>query len=195
MLSAQYTLAMIIPTICLFYAIIKNLKTKFKIIFILLLLLLLLFLPSLLRLLSDMVQSEDMKVRLMNIADLFDYRITKGSPLGGRLDLYKKCFEYFFYSPIIGNESVPFDGHATFLTVLCDLGIIGTVIVYSLYLGSHKDICRLLNNKGCYKEWMPCFLCMVLIGFTNPIHSASILGFVVYFMGPAILKLKERRYE
>lgn len=188
--SAQYTLALFIPTVCIFIALLKNGAGAKRIVLLLLLLAVLAATPLLLSWLADIVSSDTIRSRLLSILKFIRGETGGANNLTGRLELYQKCFQYFFKSPIIGNQTVPFDGHATFLTVLCDLGLMGTIPTYILYFGSHRVVRAALKDQQAYSLWIPCFIGMILMGFTNPVHSASVLGYAVYFMGPALLKMR-----
>lgn len=197
LLLAQYTLALLIAIIGLVLQISFNIKSnKTKIILWLCCILVFLALPTILDYLATHVPSEQMAIRLQEIASFFGKGDASGYNLNGRLKLYGETLKAFLRSPIIGNRSLGFDGHSTFLSVLADVGIFGGIPFLYLYFASRKKINKNLGNSN--KIFTPVFISLMLMGLTNPIHSAFQLSFVVWFVVPLIIvycKKKEKDNE
>ena len=190
--TSQYTLSILIPTICIFLSIVRNARSAKKVALLLALMLIVILTPLALSALISVINPENqIQSRLLSVLEFIRGDDSFGyNHLSGRLNLYKQCLEYFFKSPLIGNKTVPFDGHATFLTVLCDLGLLGTIPTFVLYFGSRKSIRAIMKNSKMYSLWIFSFMAMIMTGFVNPIHSAEVLGFAVFFIAPALLKIK-----
>lgn len=183
---AQYTLALLIAFVGVVLQINNNIKNQgIKILLWLLLGVLLLFLPNILEFLASKIESEQMTTRLLEIAAFFKSGDTSGYNLSSRFELYKQTVIAFFRSPIIGNRSLPFNGHATFLTLPADIGIFGAVPYFALLIACKRKVCMLLQNEQ--RQFIPVFICLVLMGLTNPIHSALPLSFAVWALAPMLL--------
>lgn len=194
LLLAQYTLALLIGLIGFLLQININIKKpKKKYYFWFGLILLLLCSPLLLDLLAKYVPSKQMAIRLKEVAAFFSSGDISGYNLSSRLELYGKTILAFFQSPIIGNRSLGFDGHSTFLSVFADIGIFGGILFVYLYALAKKQIDNKLELKR--KIFLPVFVSLILMGLTNPIHSAMPLSFVVWLLIPMLLILPERKKE
>jgi len=190
---AQYTLALLIGIIGLFIQINIVIKDKkLKTVLWLCLLLIVFSLPVTLELLANVVPSGQMAIRLKELASFFGNGDSSGYNLNGRLSLYMQSIKAFFNSPILGNRKLDFDGHATFLTVPADIGIFGAFFFFALYHLAKKQIKQHCEN---YKYFLPAFICLVLMGLTNPIHSAFPLMFAVWFIIPLIIICAKKEDE
>ena len=123
-----------------------------------------------------------MSIRLYEIYYFLVGGDATGYNMDGRITLYTESIKAFLKSPFWGNRHLDFDGHATFLTVLSDLGLLGGIPFYYLYFSSRKRVRIIINDKGNY--YGPVFLMLLLMGFTNPIHTALPLMYVVWFLVP-----------
>ncbi len=186
LLKAQYTLALLITVIGLIVQLFVSLKSGFsKAMLLLAATVGAFFIPNFLEFAYMSVKSEQVSTRLKELYDFFSSGSTSGYNLNGRLTLYGKTAVAFFKSPIIGNRRLDFDGHATCLTILADTGIIGGIPFYYLLITAWKKIKALLNQEG--KRYFPIYVCLLLMGFTNPIHTSLPLAITVWFIAPLLV--------
>jgi len=198
LLLAQYTLSVLISIIGICAEIYCNTKPgRNKTVLVLLFAILAILSPWLLKMAASHVPSEQMAIRLYEIYYFLVGGDVSGYNLNGRMTLYTETIKAFLKSPFWGNRHLDFDGHATFLTVLSDLGLLGGIPFYYLYFSSLKRVRAIINDKcNCY--W-PVFLMLALMGFTNPIHTALPLMYVVWFLVPlsieTFMEYEEMTYE
>lgn len=186
LLQASYTLAILIAILGFAMQIFLSLKSPVtKILFVVAAVIAVFFIPDLLLFISNNAASNNMSVRFMELYSFFTSGDTSGYNLGGRLTLYGKSIEAFLNSPIIGNRHLDFDGHATCFTVLADTGIIGGIPFYYLLISMNKRMKALLSENA--KNFLPAFFCLLLMGFSNPIHNSLPLAFSVWFIAPLII--------
>ena len=102
------------------------------------------------------------------------------------MELYKKSIIAFLHSPIWGNKSLDFYGHATFLVIPAMLGLLGAIPFYYVYFHSYKKIKKNLGKNA--KQFMPIFTVLLFVGFTNPIDAALPLMFVTWFLAPLVIE-------
>ena len=197
LVSAQYTLSILIAIIGILIQVFRNLRSSIsKAIFICLMLIGTLFIPNILAFAISRIPSEQVSVRLGEIYDFLTGEGAGGYNLNGRLTLYGDTIKAFFYSPIWGNRKLDFDGHATFLTVLSDTGIIGAVPFYYLLV----VVCNFIKEQMYYQkaQFNVIIMMFVMMGLTNPIHASMPLGLATWFLAPMIISLifeKENKYE
>ena len=67
------------------------------------------------------------------------------------------------------------------------LGIIGGIPFFYLYFKSRKTVRLLINEQK--KEFTAFFIMLILMGITNPIHTALPLMYVLWFLVPMSIKL------
>jgi len=188
LVNAQYTLAILIAIIGVLIQVFRHIKTTLnKTIFLLAILAFLFFLPQILAFAIRTLPSGHITVRLQEIRAFLTGQGADGYNLNSRLTLYGDTLMAFFRSPIIGNRKLNFDGHATFLTVLSDTGIIGGIPFYALLAA----ICRQVQKyMGIHKQQFSVIIIMfVMMGLTNPIHASLPLGFVTWFLAPLTIQL------
>ncbi len=186
LLLASYTLAILIAALGLAMQIFLSVKSPItKILFVVVAVIGLFFIPDLLLLISENAPSDNMSVRFRELYSFFTAGDSSGYNLNGRLNLYRMSVEAFFRSPIIGNRSLNFDGHATCLTVLADTGIIGGIPFYYLLFSMNKRMKALLGENA--RNFLPAFFCLLCMGFSNPIHNSLPLAFSVWFIVPLII--------
>lgn len=183
LVKAQYTLALLISIVgvlvCMFMSI-KNIA--FKAVFLVFAVILSMFIPQILLFLSNNIESEQMAIRLRELYAFFSAGDTTGYNLNGRLTLYGKTIQAFFKSPIWGHRRLNFDGHATYLTILSDTGLLGAIPFYYLIVNSRKKV--QLNLGEFARKFTPIFICMLCMGFTNPVHNSKPLSIAVWFIAP-----------
>lgn len=186
LLLAQYTLSVLISIIGIGLYVYNNAKTTVnKTLILLLFVFFAIAFPYIVLFAAKKVPSEQMSVRLYEIYHFFTDGDATGYNLNGRLELYKKSIVAFLKSPIWGNRSVNFDGHATFLTVLCDLGLLGGIPYFYLFRHSRKKVSSLINDPQ--NRFTPIYIMLVLMGLTNPIHMALPLMYAIWFVAPVSL--------
>lgn len=186
LLQASYTLAILIAVLGFALQMFLSFKSPVtKILFVVVAVIAAFFIPDLLLFISNNAASSNMAVRFRELYSFFTSGDTSGYNLNGRLTLYGRAIEAFLNSPIIGNRRLDFDGHATCFTVLADTGIIGGIPFYYLLISMNKRIKALLSENS--KSFLPAFFCLLLMGFSNPIHNSLSLAFAVWFIVPLII--------
>lgn len=185
--SAQYTLSIIIAIIGIVLAILLGAKKHTRIFMTFVMPIIVLLLPNILEKISSSITSEVIGTRFLDIAMFFGGKKGTGDTLLGRLELYKLCIKAFLKSPIWGNKFVTFDGHSTFLTALCDVGLLGSVPLYYIYFKIPNIIKNILSNNIVKTMYVPVFTSLIIMGFTNPIHASYSLGFATCFVAPLII--------
>ena len=187
-LQAEYTLALLITMIGLLVVLYKSIKNMiFKMIFIFASIFILILLPNILSLIADNIHSTQMALRITELQEFFSSGSADGHNLNGRLNLYWKSILAFLKSPIFGNRTLGFNGHALFLTILADTGLLGGIPFYCLLVVSRKQIKQLLKENNI--KYMPVFLCLLLTGFTNPIQRSYPVSFAIWFLAPLAISL------
>lgn len=188
LLIAQYTLSVIIGILGIGFEIYVNTKKKINRYFVIgIFFLLVILLPNILQFAIAHVPSEQMAIRLNELYNFFVGRDATGYNMNGRLTLYFDSIKAFFISPIWGNRSLNFDGHATFLTVLSDTGLLGGIPFYYLYFSSNRRVKRLIQDNK--KQFLPIFTMLILTGFTNPINMALPLMYATWFLAPLTISV------
>ena len=139
------------------------------------------------RYISSNVKSAQISLRFRELANFFSSGDASGYNLEGRLTLYWETIKAFFASPLYGNRTLNFDGHATFLTILSDTGILGGIPFYILYFMTKKKIETIIEDTT--RLFTIPFLMLVIMGLTNPIHAAYPVGFAIWFIAPLILSI------
>lgn len=188
LVNAQYTLAILIAIIGVLVQVFRHIKTTlYKTIFLLVILAVSFFLPQILAYAIRTLPAGHVTVRLQEIHAFLTGQGADGYNLNGRLTLYGKTIVAFFQSPLWGNRRLDFDGHATFLTVLSDTGILGGIPFYALLI----SICRHMKKQlGTHQAQFGVIIIMFcLMGLTNPIHASLPLGLTTWFLAPLSIQL------
>lgn len=187
LLIAQYTLSVFAAIIGMLLLLMIHYSGSKKIVIICLVMICLLpLVPSLIKLAADAVPSESMSIRLYEVYSLFTTGDGSGYNLSGRMELYGKSIIAFLRSPIWGNRSLDFYGHATFLVIPAMLGLLGAIPFYYTYFHSYKKTKESLGESG--QQFMPIFAVLLFVGFTNPIDAALPLMFVTWFLAPLVIE-------
>lgn len=188
LVKAVYTLALLIAFIGLAIGLLKSTKSNvLRLAIISLTAVLLIFMGDILNFIAPKIGSDEMATRLTEVANFFTSGDATGYNLNGRLTLYWKSVVAFLKSPIWGNRRLDFNGHATFLTILADTGILGGIPFYYLYFNIRKKAKDLVNDKEGLFD-IP-FIIVLLIGFTNPIEAATPLKLTLCFVCPLMISL------
>ena len=189
LLYAQYTLSVLLAIVSIAVFIWMNSEnTVLKTIFVLLIPFAFVALPPGLRLIANKVDSIQISIRLNELATALSGG-DLGYNLGGRLELYSRAIQAFFRSPILGNRKLDFDGHATLFTILADVGLLGGIPYYYLYFSCKQRINTLLGDLKQCRQFAPVFIMFILLGATNPIHSAMPLYTVIWLLAPLVINL------
>ncbi len=188
LINAQYTLSVLISVIGILYQIFQSFRSfESKFFFILCAVIVAFFLPNILKFVIDNINASQVVTRLSEIYDFLTGKGAGGYNLNGRLTLYWKSIKAFLQSPIHGNSNLNFDGHATFLTVLCDTGLLGGIPFYSLlYIVCKTIFAELKESK---KQFKTIVFMFVLMGLTNPVHASMPLGFACWFIAPLMISV------
>lgn len=187
LVNAQYTLAVLIAIIGVLIQVYRHIRTTLnRILFMLVILAFAIFLPQILAYTISIVPSEHIAIRLSEIHAFLTGQGAGGYNLSSRMTLYRDTIVAFFQSPIWGHRRLGFDGHATFLTVLSDTGILGGVPFYALL----TIICKQVQKyMGTHKQQFGVIILMfVMMGLTNPVHASLPLGFVTWFLAPLTIQ-------
>jgi len=193
-IASQYTLSLLIAIIGICYQIGITIRTRvWRIIYAMLMLVLAAFIPEFLRLGIRLIPSEQVTIRLGEILAFLSGQGADGYNLNSRLTLYGRSILAFLTSPIWGNRKLGFDGHATFLTVLADTGLLGGIPFYYLLTLVVKQLRNTLNEHG--KQIRTVILVVALTGLTNPIHASQPFGMAAWFIAPMLITavFKERK--
>ena len=186
LLNAQYTLAVLITLIGVAYQAVKSARSGVtKFLLIVSLLVLCMFIPSILSLLIRISPSQQIALRLREVRVFLVGGGAGGYNLSSRLTLYGQTIKAFLESPLWGNRSLSFDGHATFLTVLSDTGFLGGIPFYFLVFYVRRYLIRILGSEG--ELFKPIVLMFILMGLTNPIHSSLALSYAIWLLAPLML--------
>lgn len=189
MFSTQFALSLVTTFVSFIYLNMSLSRGKVKSIRIISIFILLSLLPFILKFLISISDMELLNVRLQEIYDTLTFN--KGnsdeSDLHSRLDLYWKSIVAFLSSPILGNRSLDFDPHSTFFSILADLGILGGILIYKLFTKSFNFM--KLNLGKMFVFYKPLICQILLMGFTNPIHSSPSNYIMLWFICPLLIKL------
>lgn len=185
LIKAQYALSIVTTFISCLYLYGKVSKGGNLFVYITIILIAIL-LPILIKFFVSVSDSPLLNERLMEIYNgITGEASTADSDMESRLDLYWKSIKAFLSSPILGNRSLDFNPHSTFLAVLADIGILGGIIVYKLFKGAFRFMKSILQEDYIY--FMPLICQILLMGFTNPIHSAPSNFIMLWFVCPLLI--------
>lgn len=188
LVNAQYTLSILITIIGVLVQLFRNIRsTLSKALFVLAMLAVAVFLPTILEIAIAAIPHEQVTERLREIHAFLTGQGAGGYNLNGRLTLYGKTILAFFKSPIWGHRHLNFDGHATFLTILSDTGILGGIPFYALFV----TICREVKSqlKESRSQFGVIIFMFVMMGVTNPVHASLPLGLATWFLAPLTIQL------
>lgn len=185
LLIAQYTLSILLAFIGVGIAIILNTTNRFRTLVILGVMVIILVVPIIIKAVIPHIESQQIASRLNELYLFLTAGDMSTNNLGGRMELYQKSILAFLRSPIWGNRYLDFDGHATFLTILSDLGLLGAIPYFYLYHRSKKIIDGYVGKE----KFLPVYIVLVAGGLLNPINSALPLMFVVWFVAPLSIEL------
>ena len=187
-IKSQYTLALLIAGAGVLLRLFLSIKQPFfKMLFFIVAFFTVFFIPDILLFVITHIDSTQMATRLGELYEFLTSGNLSGYNLNGRLTLYGKSIVAFLKSPIWGNRRLDFDGHATCLTVLADTGLIGGIPFYYLLSSVNKQIKEHLGENR--KEFFTIFFCLLMMGFTNPIHSSLPLAFATWFIAPLTIEM------
>ena len=189
LIKAQFALSVVttVASLVYFYNVTARDKSKgvlvifFTIVFLLLL-------PLIIKFVVSISSSRILNDRLMEVYDgLTGENTTNGSDGQGRLELYWMTIQAFLSSPIVGNRTLPADGHATFLTLPADIGIFGAFFLYKLIKNLSSLIMDMMGDKSIF--FKPLLFQIILMGFTNPIHTSPSIYIYLFYFCPIVIIL------
>ena len=185
----QFALSIITCFISILYLYLKTTRNITNRIFVIIgIIVVLLITPLFLKELLEVMPDNILKDRLTEIyGALTGNSVNSAGDGEGRLKLYWMSIKAFVSSPIIGNRTLPDDGHATLFTVPADIGIYGVIFLYTFFNNAHKLLTRILGNKAIF--FKPLMLQIILMGLTNPIHSSPSIYILLFFVCPLIILL------
>lgn len=188
LVNAQYTLSILIAIVGILFQVFCNLRSGLsKLGFIFSMIILTLFLPQIIEFAVLNIPSEQVSDRLSEIHAFLTDGGIQGYNLSGRLTIYGNTIRAFLKSPVWGNRYLDFDGHATFLTVLSDTGLLGGIPFYALLGTVYGYIQKWIGSNK--KQFKVVFLMFVMMGLTNPIHASLPLGLITWFLAPLIIQM------
>lgn len=189
LLKAQFSLALLIPSVCLLYLYYISLPQGQRRNFWIFTPLIFLFLPFFFKFVANFVDADnDIHDRFMELYYTFTFQESTSTNQDGasRMMIYWDTIKAFISSPIWGTK-INFDPHSTFIGMLADVGLLGFIPYTMLFYYMTKDVYRYLKieqNKSYFKV---SFLFILMMGLTNPIHSTSALQFVIWCIAPLII--------
>ena len=186
---SQFALSIVTCFFSILYLYYKTTRNKTNRLLVVMGLIVVLFLiPVFLEGLIELMPDNILKDRLTEIyGTITGKSVTSAGDGQGRLQLYWMCIKAFFSSPIIGNRTLPEDGHATLFTVPADIGIYGVIFLYTFFKNAYKVVANVLGNKKLY--YKPLMFQIILMGMTNPIHSSPSIYIMLFFVCPLIIML------
>lgn len=197
LLKAQFSLALLIPLICLLYLYYINLLRGLRSIFWILTPLLFIIMPFFFKFVAGYVGTDnDIHDRFMELYYVFTFQDSTNTAQDGvgRLTLYWDSIKAFVTSPVWGTK-IDFDPHSTFLGMLVDVGLLGFVPYAMMFYYMAKNIYRYLVIEGNKPLFKASLLFIILMGLTNPIHSTSALQFTIWCIAPlVILEIKKSQH-
>ena len=183
LLTAQFALSIVttfISLLYLFYTITRNKETRLLVTFVIIITFFIL--PVIVDFLIGFVGLGLLQERLTEIYNSLTGNVDNESDLYVRLDLYWRCVLAFLKSPLWGNRTLDFNGHSTFLSAFADLGLLGGPLLVMMFVYSYRFMKSSLGNNMIY--YKPLMVQIVLMGLTNPIHSAPSNFIMLYFLCP-----------
>ena len=185
----QFALSIVTCFISILYLYFKTTRDKSTRFFVVLgIITVLLLSPLFLEKLLEVMPDNILKDRLTEIYGAITGESVDSSRDGqGRLELYWMCIKAFFSSPIIGNRTLPDDGHATLFTVPADIGIYGLFFLHTFFSNANKLVKNILGSNAIF--FKPLMLQIILMGMTNPIHSSPSIYILLFFACPLIMLL------
>lgn len=182
----QFTLALVIVAVSMAYMVLKLTKNHVKtIVYLIGIITVVIVLPTLLEKLMTSMDTDLARMKAAEISGFLRFEYDEESDLWGRMDLYWKSIQAFVASPIWGNRTLPFDGHATLLMCFADLGILGGIPVWYLFIKANKIVKQQMKEYANY--FSPFFFMLIFDGLTNPIHTQSSLYMVLWFFIPLVI--------
>ena len=182
--KVQYTLAILITVICCGIGMVMMTSGLKRLLIIFAFIFIVIFTKIILEWLLSVISSKEVYTRFYEIYSFLFGGESDEYNLNGRMTLYFDTFKAFLQSPIYGNRKLHFDGHATFLTILADYGVMGGVPFYYMFFRANKDVRSTISGD---RYFIPIFIALLLMGFTNPIHAAIPLMYTVWFLMPLSL--------
>ena len=189
LLKAQFSIALLIPLICLLYIYYIKSPQGQRRFFWFFTPIIIVALPFFFKFVADYVGNDnDIHDRFMELYYVFTFQDSTSTAQDGasRLAIYWETIKAFVTSPIWGTK-IDFDPHSTFLGMLADIGLLGFVPYMMMFYDMTKKIYRYLDIEGKKSLFKASLLFIIMMGLTNPIHSTSALQFVIWCTAPLIV--------
>ena len=142
-----------------------------------------------------MIPSEQISVRLLEIAEYIKFGNMDSQNLGGRFELYKQALQAFCEHPFIGNRVLEFDSHSTILAILARLGIFGGIIYISILAKMKKFTQKAMQLDDNTWKFTPIFIYLIFMALTNPVHASFTTSIMVWFVVPLGISLLTKEKE
>lgn len=193
--KAQFSLALLIPLVCLIYIWYTKIPQGQRIYFCFFTPIAFVLLPFFFKFVAEYVGAEnDIHDRFMELYYTFTFQDSTSTAQDGvgRLTIYLETTKAFLSSPLWGTK-ICFDPHSTFLGMLADVGLLGFVPYVMMFYFMTKNIYRYLDIEGQKSLFKVSLLFIIIMGLTNPIHSTSALQFAIWCIAPlVILEIKNK---
>lgn len=193
--KAQFSLALLIPLVCLIYIWYTKLSQGQRIYFCFFTPIAFVVLPFFFKFVAEYVGADnDIHDRFMELYYTFTFQDSTSTAQDGvgRLTIYLETIKAFLISPLWGTK-ICFDPHSTFLGMLADVGLLGFVPYIMMFYFMTKNIYRYLDIEGQKSLFKVSLLFIIIMGLTNPIHSTSALQFAIWCIAPlVILEIKNK---
>lgn len=189
LLKAQFSLALLIPLICLLYIYYAKLPQGQRRLFCFFTPIAFVILPFFFKSVAEYVGADnDIHDRFMELYYAFTFQDSTSTAQDGadRLTIYWETIKAFLTSPLWGTK-IHFDPHSTFLGMLSDVGLLGFVPYVMMFYSMTKNIYRYLDIEGNKSLFKGSLLFIIIMGLTNPIHSTSALQFAIWCIAPLII--------
>lgn len=195
LLKAQFSLALLIPLVCLLYIWYIKLPQGQRRYFCFFTPIAFVVLPFFFKFVAEHVGADnDIHDRFMELYYTFTFQDSTSTAQDGvgRLTIYWDTIKAFLTSPLWGTK-IYFDPHSTFLGILTDVGLLGFVPYMMMFYFMAKNIYRYLDIEGQKSLFKVSLLFIIIMGLTNPIHSTSALQFAIWCIAPlVILEIKNK---
>ena len=188
----QFSSVIFIFLICFVYYRFNKSGSIFKWVLIIALIVGYLLLPTLLKSISDSLESANMSERFREVANFLGEGDMSGYNLSGRLNLYKDGIMAFLKSPLIGNYDLGFNPHSTFIQFAADIGILGLSALIIMLHMARKEIERSIDKKYLH-GFRAGYLSFILTGCINPIIAFPVMSATVFLLIPLTISVLSKK--
>lgn len=183
LIESMYSIALLAGLLGIITCLYCTVSGRYKKLFLILPFVILPVLPVLLNLFIGILDDEsDTKLRMMELYNFFTSGNLAADDLGARIHLYGRSIKEFLSSPIWGVYQVPFNPHSTIFEILASLGILGFIPFVKILKGTFSIENRLLQDWSI----LPCFIALIFMALTNPIHTSLPLNVSMWLLVPLL---------